>query len=55
MYSIGENLNVINKGIGKAFKEKDPGPIREMAEKRQRTRWILSISTWGRPEKAARS
>ena len=33
MYSIGENLNVINKGIGRAFKEMDPGPIREMAEK----------------------
>ena len=33
MYSIGENLNVINKGIGRAFKEMDPEPIREMAEK----------------------
>lgn len=33
MKTIGENLNVINKGIGKAFKEKDPVPIREMAEK----------------------
>ena len=33
MYSIGENLNVINKGIGRAFKEMDPSPIREMAEK----------------------
>ena len=32
MYSIGENLNVINKGIGRAFKEMDPKPIREMAE-----------------------
>ena len=27
MYLIGENLNVINRVIGKAFKEKDPGPI----------------------------
>lgn len=33
MKTIGENLNVINKKIGKAFKEKDPAPIREMAEK----------------------
>lgn len=33
MLTIGENLNVINKGIGRAFKEKDPKPIREMAEK----------------------
>jgi 5-methyltetrahydrofolate corrinoid/iron sulfur protein methyltransferase len=33
MYSIGENLNVINTQIGRAFKEKDPAPIRAMAEK----------------------
>lgn len=33
MVTIGENLNVINKGIGRAFKEKDPQPVREMAEK----------------------
>lgn len=33
MKTIGENLNVINKKIGAAFKEKDPKPIREMAEK----------------------
>ncbi len=33
MFTIGENLNVINKGIGRAFKERDPKPIREMAEK----------------------
>ncbi len=33
MKSIGENLNVINKQIGKAFKEKNPQPIREIAEK----------------------
>ena len=33
MKTIGENLNVINKGIGRAFKEKDPAPIRAMAEK----------------------
>ena len=33
MKTIGENLNVINKKIGAAFKEKDPTPIREMAEK----------------------
>ncbi len=33
MKTIGENLNVISKVIGQAFKDKDPGPIREMAEK----------------------
>lgn len=32
MFRIGENLNVINTVIGKAMKEKDPGPIRKMAE-----------------------
>jgi len=32
MYSIAENLNVINKKIGAAFKDKDPKPVREMAE-----------------------
>jgi 5-methyltetrahydrofolate corrinoid/iron sulfur protein methyltransferase len=29
---IGENLNVIAKKIGEALKDRDPGPIREMAE-----------------------
>ena len=29
---IGENLNVIAKRIGEALKERDPVPIREMAE-----------------------
>jgi len=33
MKAIGENLNVINKRIGQAFKDKDPVPIREMAER----------------------
>jgi 5-methyltetrahydrofolate corrinoid/iron sulfur protein methyltransferase len=32
MLIIGENLNVINKKIGQAFKDRDPKPIREMAE-----------------------
>jgi 5-methyltetrahydrofolate corrinoid/iron sulfur protein methyltransferase len=32
MYTIAENLNVINKKIGAAFKDKDPGPVREMVE-----------------------
>jgi len=31
MLRIGENLNVIVKRIGAAMKEKDPGPIQEMA------------------------
>jgi len=35
MLLIGENLNVINRRIGKAFKEKDPGPIIEEAKKQK--------------------
>lgn len=35
MLLIGENLNVINRVIGKAFKEKDPGPIVEEAKRQQ--------------------
>jgi 5-methyltetrahydrofolate corrinoid/iron sulfur protein methyltransferase len=31
MLLIGENLNVINKKIGEALKQRDPEPIREMA------------------------
>ncbi|MDR0881947.1 MAG: dihydropteroate synthase [Candidatus Adiutrix sp.] len=32
MVTIAENLNVINKGVGAGFKEKDPKPIRAMVE-----------------------
>ncbi len=32
MLIIGENLNVISKRIGQALKDRDPKPIREMAE-----------------------
>src|SRR5512143_1879300 len=32
MLIIGENLNVISKKIGQALKDRDPKPIREMAE-----------------------
>jgi 5-methyltetrahydrofolate corrinoid/iron sulfur protein methyltransferase len=32
MYTIAENLNVINKKVGAAFKDKDPGPVRKMTE-----------------------
>jgi 5-methyltetrahydrofolate corrinoid/iron sulfur protein methyltransferase len=32
MLIIGENLNVISKKIGAALKDKDPQPVREMAE-----------------------
>ncbi len=35
MLLIGENLNVINTVIGKAFKEKDPGPLAEEAKKQK--------------------
>jgi len=33
MVTIAENLNVINRGVGAGFKEMDPRPVREMAEK----------------------
>ncbi len=55
MLLIGENLNVINREIGKAFKEKDPGPIAEEA-KRQKEKgmdWIdinLGPARKGGPE-----
>jgi len=55
MLLIGENLNVINRKIGKAFKEKDPGPIVEEA-KRQKEKgmdWIdinLGPARKGGPE-----
>ena len=32
MQLIGENLNVVSKKVGDALKQRDPGPIREMAE-----------------------
>jgi len=55
MLLIGENLNVINRVIGKAFKEKDPRPIIEEA-KRQKEKgmdWIdinLGPARKGGPE-----
>ncbi|MBN1831622.1 MAG: dihydropteroate synthase [Deltaproteobacteria bacterium] len=55
MKLIGENLNVISRVIGKAFKEKDPGPIAEEA-KRQKEKgmdWIdinLGPARKGGPE-----
>ncbi len=55
MLLIGENLNVINTIIGKAFKAKDPGPIAEEA-KRQKEKgmdWIdinLGPARKGGPE-----
>lgn len=55
MLLIGENLNVISRVIGKAFKEMDPGPIAEEA-KRQKEKgmdWIdinLGPARKGGPE-----
>ncbi len=55
MKLIGENLNVIDRVIGKAFKEKDPGPIAKEA-KRQKEKgmdWIdinLGPARKGGPE-----
>ncbi len=48
MLLIGENLNVINRVIGKAFKEKDPGDRRNGG-------WTGSTSTWVLPERGALS
>jgi 5-methyltetrahydrofolate corrinoid/iron sulfur protein methyltransferase len=55
MLLIGENLNVISRVIGKAFKEKDPGPIIEEAnrQKGQGMDWIdinLGPARKGGPE-----
>jgi len=55
MQLIGENLNVISTVIGKAFKEKDPGPIAEEAkqQKEKGMDWIdinLGPARKGGPE-----
>lgn len=55
MLLIGENLNVINRVIGKAFKAKDPGPIKEEAkrQKEKRVDWMdinLGPARKGGPE-----
>ena len=55
MLLIGENLNVISTVIGKAFKEKDPGPIAEEAvnQKEKGVDWIdinLGPARKGGPE-----
>jgi 5-methyltetrahydrofolate corrinoid/iron sulfur protein methyltransferase len=55
MFLIGENLNVISRVIGKAFKEKDPGPIAEEAkqQKEKGMDWIdinLGPARKGGPE-----
>ncbi|MFH1351349.1 MAG: dihydropteroate synthase [Pseudomonadota bacterium] len=55
MLLIGENLNVINMVIGKAFKEKDPRPIAEEArrQKEKGMDWIdinLGPARKGGPE-----
>ena len=55
MYSIGENLNVINTQIGRAFKEKDPAPIRAMAEKLAQVKVDYIDTNLGPAEKAARN
>ncbi len=55
MLLIGENLNVINTIIGRAFREKDPGPIAEEAirQKEKGMDWIdinLGPAKKGGPE-----
>ena len=55
MLLIGENLNVISTVIGKAFKEKDPGPIAAEAKKQveKKMDWVdinLGPARKGGPE-----
>ena len=55
MLLIGENLNVINRVIGKAFKEQDPGPIAAEAKRQveKKMDWIdinLGPARKGGPE-----
>ena len=55
MLLIGENLNVISTVIGKAFKEKDPGPIAAEARRQQEKKmdWVdinLGPARKGGPE-----
>ena len=55
MFLIGENLNVMSRVIGTAFKKKDPGPIAEEAvrQKEMGMDWIdinLGPATKGGPE-----
>ncbi|MBW1915750.1 MAG: dihydropteroate synthase [Deltaproteobacteria bacterium] len=55
MLLIGENLNVIDREIGKAFKEKDPGPIAAEAKRQAEKKmdWIdinLGPARKGGPE-----
>ena len=55
MLLIGENLNVINREIGKAFREKDPGPIAAEAKRQMEKKmdWIdinLGPAKKGGPE-----
>ena len=55
MLLIGENLNVINREIGRAFKEMDPGPIAAEAKRQaaKKMDWIdinLGPARKGGPE-----
>jgi hypothetical protein len=54
MLLIGENLNVINREIGKAFKEKDPGPFRRPRDRKKRA-WTGSTSIWVRRARAVQN
>ena len=55
MLLIGENLNVINRVIGKAFKEKDPDPLPRRPKGSRKKGWTGLTSIWDLPERAARS
>ena len=46
MKTIGENLNVIKKVIGQAFKDRNPEPFKRWLWKKRRLAWIGSTSIW---------
>ena len=54
MLIIGENLNVISKKIGAALKDRDPEPIREMAEAQTKAGVDLIDINLGPARKAGR-
>ena len=53
MLLIGESLNVISTKIGRAFKEKDPLPIKEEAKKQKELGMDFMISIWALPGREA--
>ena len=47
MILIGENLNVMSKVLGEAFKNRDPKPVREMVEAEEKAGVdVLDLNIW---------